>query len=79
LKKSGFWLVGLKAGAGETLRSVPGFDKTVLVLGGEDTGIRPLVARELDVMARIPMEGSFNSLNVASSAAIALYELFMRQ
>ncbi|MGC9323110.1 MAG: 23S rRNA (guanosine(2251)-2'-O)-methyltransferase RlmB, partial [Desulfomonilia bacterium] len=75
LKKNGFWIVGLDTQAKECIRDIPRFAQTLLVLGGEDTGIRPLVAREIDVMARIPMKGPFNSLNVAQSAAIALYEL----
>lgn len=75
LKKNGFWIVGLDAQAEECIRDIPRFAQTLLVLGGEDIGIRPLVAREIDVVARIPMKGPFNSLNVAQSAAIALYEL----
>jgi 23S rRNA (guanosine2251-2'-O)-methyltransferase len=78
LKKHGYWLVGLDAKAQKDIRSIPRFDKVGLVLGGEDSGIRPVIERELDLMACIPMKGSFNSLNVAQAAVVALYELSAR-
>jgi 23S rRNA (guanosine2251-2'-O)-methyltransferase len=79
LKKHGFWLVGLDASAKEDLSSIPRFDKVGLILGGEDIGIRPVIEGELDILARIPMKGTFNSLNVAQACAIALYELTARK
>jgi len=75
VKKHGFWLVGLDVTAKEDLRGIPGFDKVGIVLGGEDSGIRPIIAREIDLVARIPMKGDFNSLNVSQACTIALYEL----
>lgn len=79
LKEKGFWLVGLEAGARDPVSSVPVFDRLALVLGGEDTGIRPVMSSELDLTVSIPMGGMFNSLNVSHAAAIALYELVGRR
>jgi 23S rRNA (guanosine2251-2'-O)-methyltransferase len=78
LKKNGFWLVGLDAAGKEPISTIPSYDKIALVLGGEDSGIRTGMEKEIDIMAHIPMLGSFNSLNVAHSAAIGLYELAAR-
>ena len=79
LKDKGFWLVGLEADARDAISSAPAFDRLGLVLGGEDTGIRPVMTSELDLTVSIPMEGDFNSLNVSQAAAIALYELAGRR
>jgi 23S rRNA (guanosine2251-2'-O)-methyltransferase len=48
---------------------------TALVLGSEGKGVRPLVRKTCDHVARIPMAGRVGSLNVAAAGAIALYEV----
>jgi 23S rRNA (guanosine2251-2'-O)-methyltransferase len=70
----GWRAVGLDGGAVETLAEVLDARPTVLVLGSEGEGLRRLVGEHCDALARIPMPGGFESLNVASAAAIALYE-----
>ena len=79
LKKNGFWVIGLEAQGPVPLAEVPGYDKIALLLGGEDSGVRYGLEKEADIMAYIPMRGSFNSLNVSQSATIALYELIVRR
>ena len=51
----------------------------MLVLGAEGKGLRPNVARHCEILARIPMTRAMQSLNVASAASIALYELTRQQ
>jgi tRNA G18 (ribose-2'-O)-methylase SpoU len=46
-----------------------------VVIGGERTGVSPEVARSADVALAIPMLGMSNSLNLATAAAIILYEV----
>ncbi|MCK9263346.1 MAG: 23S rRNA (guanosine(2251)-2'-O)-methyltransferase RlmB [Desulfomonilia bacterium] len=79
LKKEGFWVVGLDAQGPVPLSEVPSYDRLAVVLGGEDVGIRAGMGKEADIVAHIPMKGSFNSLNVSQSAGIALYELVVRK
>ncbi len=45
-----------------------------IVVGEEKYGLSPLWLEEADVAVRIPMFGRINSLNVAVSAAIVIYE-----
>ncbi len=44
----------------------------VLVLGGEDKGVRPLVHKQCDFSLEIPMLRDFDSLNVAQAGAILI-------
>ncbi len=47
---------------------------TAIVVGGEHEGLSETWRDAADIAARLPMAGRVNSLNVASSAAVALYE-----
>jgi 23S rRNA (guanosine2251-2'-O)-methyltransferase len=44
------------------------------ILGSEDKGIQPYLAKACDERFRIPMAGAFDSLNVSVSAGIILFE-----
>lgn len=74
LSEAGWRAVGLDGGAETPLSQAVDPSPTVLVLGSEGEGLRRLVAEHCDVLARIPMPGGFESLNVSAAAAIALYE-----
>lgn len=49
-----------------------------LIFGSEEDGIDDALLREADELAKIPMKGKINSLNVSVAAGIAIYEV-MRQ
>jgi 23S rRNA (guanosine2251-2'-O)-methyltransferase len=70
----GWRAVGLAGAADVTLEDALDGRPVVLVLGSEGDGLRRLVSEHCDVLARIPMPGNFESLNIATAAAIALYE-----
>ena len=70
----GWRAVGLDGTAEETLDQAIDSRPTVIVLGSEGDGIRRLVAEHCDTLAKIPMPGGFESLNVSAAAAIAMYE-----
>ncbi|MFN3515043.1 MAG: 23S rRNA (guanosine(2251)-2'-O)-methyltransferase RlmB [Phenylobacterium sp.] len=74
LTEAGWRAVGLDGGAQSDLAEALDGGPTVLVLGSEGEGLRRLVAEHCDELAKIPMPGGFESLNVSAAAAVALYE-----
>ena len=74
-QESGFWIYGAAADGGEDLYSVEWPDFVVLVLGSEDKGLRPIVAKSCDFQVTIPLASSSESLNVGIAAAVTLFEL----
>ena len=58
----------------QSLRSVIWGPNLALVLGHETVGVDAAVLREVDGTVEIPMYGQKNSLNVATSAGILLFE-----
>jgi 23S rRNA (guanosine2251-2'-O)-methyltransferase len=75
LRDLSFWSVVLVPEGGQPLSALKLDGPTVLVIGSEGEGVRPLVASKCDHQATIPMEGRIASLNASVSAAIALYEI----
>ena len=74
LAELGWRVVGLAGEAELTLEQAIDGSPTVVVMGSEGEGLRRLVAEHCDVLAKIPMPGGFESINVSNAAAIALYE-----
>ena len=74
LQEAGFWLVGM---AGEGSRSLYALDldmPLVMVMGGEEKGLRRLTREHCDYLAHIPMMGAIESLNVSVATGICLFE-----
>lgn len=79
LKQLGYWVTGLAGEAEESLYEVDLTGPLVLVMGGEAEGLRRLTADTCDRLARIPMVGDIESLNVSVAAAVCLYEAFRQR
>ena len=73
LKKVGYWVYGLAAEGDMNVANADYKDATVLVLGAEGKGLRPLVARHCDMHISIPLKGKTPSLNVSVAAAVAIF------
>ena len=70
----GFWSVGLEATADTSIDSMQLPHRCVFVLGAEGKGMRQTVRESCDFVARMPIAGPIQSLNVSNASAIALYE-----
>ncbi|MBP8283853.1 MAG: 23S rRNA (guanosine(2251)-2'-O)-methyltransferase RlmB [Chromatiaceae bacterium] len=74
LKARGIWLVGLAGEAEADLYGLELKGPIALVLGGEGRGLRRLTRERCDYLARLPMLGTVESLNVSVATGICLYE-----
>jgi len=76
LKEAGRWVVGLDTGSDSvsiTATRLP--QPAVLVVGAEGAGIGRLVRARCDLIVAIPISAAIDSLNAATAASIALFEL----
>ncbi|HEV2865151.1 MAG TPA: RNA methyltransferase [Allosphingosinicella sp.] len=70
---AGFWRIGLAGEAAMPLGEALGPPRVALVLGAEGEGLRQNVEAHCDALARLPISGRIESLNVSNAAAVALY------
>jgi 23S rRNA (guanosine2251-2'-O)-methyltransferase len=81
LREAGFWIFGADPEAPDSLFSLPDrifAGAACLVLGAEGRGLRPVVLDRVDHRVRVPMSGRIASLNVATAAAVVLFEWVRR-
>ena len=78
MAEAGYWRLGLAGEAETGLREALPAGPVALVLGAEGEGMRPNIAAHCDALARLPIGGAMESLNVSNAAAIALYAVAMR-
>lgn len=76
LSDAGFRLISLTPdpSAVHLAEAMAGAEKVALLVGAEGPGLTEHAMRATEVRARIPMASGTDSLNVATSAAIAFYE-----
>jgi 23S rRNA (guanosine2251-2'-O)-methyltransferase len=74
LKEREVWVIGADQEAERDLYAIKLDGPTAWVLGAEGEGMRRLTRETCDELARIPMAGSVESLNVSVSAGICLAE-----
>ena len=76
IREAGFKLVSMTPAGDHTLReAVAGAEKVAILVGAEGPGLTEHAMRATDVRAAIPMAEGTDSLNVATAAAVAFYEL----
>lgn len=74
MQEAGVWVVGAAGEADKTLYDIDQKVPVAWVLGAEGDGLRRLTRDTCDELARIPMHGSVESLNVSVASGICLFE-----
>jgi len=74
LKEKGFWVYGMEGESDKNIADEAFDTPTVFILGNESKGIREKTKESCDILVSIPMHPQSESLNVAASTAVALYE-----
>ena len=78
IAEGGFWRIGLTGHAQRTLAETIGTQRVALVLGAEGEGMRQNTEAHCDELAKLPISGKVESLNVSNAAAVALYAVAAR-
>ncbi|MEZ5544511.1 MAG: 23S rRNA (guanosine(2251)-2'-O)-methyltransferase RlmB [Lysobacteraceae bacterium] len=74
LQQAGVWFVGLAGEVDKSLYEIDLAGPVGIVMGGEGEGLRRLTREHCDFLAKIPMPGTVESLNVSVATGIALFE-----
>ena len=79
LKKEGVWIVGTTTDAKSQIQDIDLSNDVAIVFGSEGRGMRRLTRERCDFLARIPLYGSVDSLNVSVACGICLYEIWRQR
>ncbi len=74
LKSAGIWLVGAAGEAEQLIYDVDLSGPVGIVMGAEGSGLRRLTREACDFLAKLPMSGTVESLNVSVATGICLFE-----
>lgn len=74
LTDAGIWVVGTAGEADQTLYDANLKGPLAIVLGAEGRGMRRLTREHCDSLARLPMVGTVESLNVSVACGVVLFE-----
>ena len=73
-KETSLWFVGTSDKAEQTIHEIDLTGPIAIVMGAEGQGLRRLTAQKCDFLARIPMVGRVDCLNVSVAAGVCLFE-----
>jgi 23S rRNA (guanosine2251-2'-O)-methyltransferase len=74
IKKAGVWITGLAGEGDRSLYEIDFKGPAAVALGSEGEGLRRLTRERCDFLARIPMRGQVESLNVSVATGVVLFE-----
>jgi len=74
LRDRGIWLVGATHEADKFIYDIDLKGPIAIVMGSEEKGMRRLTGELCDFLAKIPMYGKVDNLNVSVATGVCLYE-----
>ncbi len=77
--EKGLWILGLTHRAEKNIFEIDLTLPLLIIAGNEEKGIRPTILERCDFLAKIPMVGRVESLNVSQATGIALYEVLRQR
>ena len=75
LQNAGIRAVGTTGQSEKVIYDIDLTGPIALVMGAEGSGMRPLTAKQCDFLAKLPMAGEVESLNVSVATGICLFEI----
>ena len=75
LKEQGVWVLGAAGGAARSVYAVDLNIPLALVVGAEEKGLRRLTQEQCDLLIKLPMLGTVESLNLSVATGVLLYEV----
>lgn len=79
LKENGISVIACTEKAKQTIYEIDLHSPVALLFGSEEDGISPILLKEADALAKIPLKGQIESLNVSVAAGIAMYEVIRQK
>jgi 23S rRNA (guanosine2251-2'-O)-methyltransferase len=79
LKGEGVWIIGTAGEAEQTLYQTDFKIPMALVIGAEEKGMRRLTREQCDVLVKLPMLGTVESLNLSVATGVLLYEVLRQR
>ena len=75
LEKAGYWIYGTSDQGATDLDTFKPNSPMVLIVGNEEKGLSPLLAKKTHGIIKISMHGKVSSLNVSVATGILIYTL----
>jgi 23S rRNA (guanosine2251-2'-O)-methyltransferase len=79
LKGEGVWIIGTAGEAQQTLYQTDFKISMALVIGAEEKGMRRLTREQCDLLVKLPMLGTVESLNLSVATGVLLYEVLRQR
>jgi 23S rRNA (guanosine2251-2'-O)-methyltransferase len=79
MKNRGITIIGAEMNTEKTIWDIDLKVPIAIVVGSEGKGLRKIIRQKCDILAKIPMSGKINSLNVSVATGILSFEILRQR